>query len=600
MADDEVVIPGGYACLVVASVFAAGLLALAVRLKAVQIDSVATLAYSGEKQSVRLVRTDGIRGRIIASGGEVLADNRPVRSIVLDAASFQKRSWGATATNIMESIARACEIVGRPSSLSERDIARHLHQRLARPLSVLRDLTDDEVARFSERSDELPGFTCIETLDRWYPRGSLAAHILGYVGRDRVEGGGGDEKINYRDFGMHGRSGLEIFYDSFLRGVPGEKKLIVDARGFACREMTTVEPKPGPDLVLSLDVDLQDEAERQLAGVRGAAVAIDPLNGGILAIASSPGFNPNDFVPTLRADLYESLSKDPAKPLLNRAVTGSYAPGSTFKPITALAALAAGVSPYEEHECVGYFKLGGMRIRCSRTWGHGYLDMPHALKESCNPFFCDVSLRVGTNGLVAAAKKFGLGSRTGIDLPGETAGVVPDAAWKREHWHEPWYPGDLPQMSIGQGMLLATPLQMARVAAALGTGYLVTPHVKADAPSAKLPIPWPKDDIDHVRRGMRLVVTEGTGRRGASNLNAYVLGKTGTAEVGAGASRRKNTWFIAYAEPCDFAQNGETPLRRKDKTGSVAVAMVVENGESGGGTTAPRVREILRRRFGER
>jgi penicillin-binding protein 2 len=155
-------------------------------------------------------------------------------------------------------------------------------------------------------------------------------------------------------------------------------------------------------------------------------------------------------------------------------------------------------------------------------------------------------------------------------------------------------------MSIGQGMLLATPLQMARVAAALGTGYLVTPHVKADAPSAKLPIPWPKDDIDHVRRGMRLVVTEGTGRRGASNLNAYVLGKTGTAEVGAGASRRKNTWFIAYAEPCDFAQNGETPLRRKDKTGSVAVAMVVENGESGGGTTAPRVREILRRRFGER
>ena len=599
--DDELRhIPGDYVCLAVAAVFVAGFTALAVRLKAVQVDQVAALAYSGEKQSVRLVRTEGIRGRIVTAAGEVLADNRPVRSIVLDAAFYQKRTWSATATNILEAISAAGEIIGRKSRITERDVERHLRQRLARPLTVFGALTDDEVALFAERSDELEGFDCIETLERTYPYGTLASHAIGYVGRDRVEGGSGDEKVSYRDFGMRGRAGLEVFYDSFLRGVPGEKKLVVDARGFACREQTTVEPMPGPDLVVSLDVAVQTEAERQLRGLRGAAVALDPETGAVLAAASSPGFNLNDFVPVLRSELYSRMGSDPEKPLLNRAVTGAYAPGSTFKPITALAALSSGVSAYDEIECVGYFRLGGMRIRCSRTWGHGYEDVAHALKDSCNPYFCEVGCKTGTNALITAAREFGLGSKTGVDLPGETAGVVPDAAWKREHWHEPWYPGDLPQMSIGQGMLLATPLQMARVVAALGTGYLVTPHFRADAPPEREKLSWSAEALRTVRRGMRMVVTDGTGRRGAERLNAYVIGKTGTAEVGAGASRRKNTWFIAYAEPCDFAADGETPVRRSDKTGSMAVAMVVENGESGGGTTAPRVREILRSRYGER
>ena len=593
-------IHGDFVCLAVAAVFVVGFLALAVRLKAVQVDSVATLSYSGEKQSVRLVCMDGIRGRIVASGGEVLADNRPVRSVVLDAASFQKRTWEDTATNILAAIDRAGRIVGRTPRLSSHEISRHLRLRLARPLVVFPDVDDDEVARFSERSDELEGFSCIETLERRYPYGRLAAHAIGYVGRDMVEGGGGDEKVNYRDVGMRGRSGLELFYDSFMRGVPCEKKLIVDARGFVCREQTTVEPMPGPDLVLSLDVAMQAEAERQLADVRGAAVAIDAVNGGVLALASSPGYDLNDFVPVLRSELYSRLGSDASKPLLNRAVSGAYAPGSTFKPVTALAALASGVSPYEEHECVGYFKLGGMRIRCTRSWGHGYIDMPHALEVSCNPFFCDVAWRIGTNALITAARDFGLGTKTGIDLPGEAAGVVPDAAWKREHWHEPWYPGDLPQMSIGQGMLLTTPLQMARVAAALGTGWLVTPHMKADVPVSRTRIPWTDESLGHVRRGMRLVVSKGTGRRAADGIAAYILGKTGTAEVGAGATRRKNTWFIAYAEPCEFGEDGEPTALARGAEGSVAVALVVENGESGGATAAPKVREILRSRFGER
>ena len=578
---------GDLTCLYVAALFLAGFVALAVRLKEVQIDHVASLTYDGARQSVRRVRTPGERGRILASDGTVLAANRPTRAIVADAAAFQQRTWGETATNIMVAAHQAAAIVGRAPAITFADIDRHLKRKLARPLTVWRDVTDDELARFAEHEDVLPGFACEESSERIYPQGSLAAHLVGYVGRDRVSAGEGDERFNYIEFEMKGRGGLEDRYDSFLRGSPGEMHLTVDARGFARREWTVVEPQKGPDLVLSLDLPLQREAERQLADCRGACVVLDPRDGAVLAMASSPGYDPNDFVPTLPAALWERLSKDPAKPLLNRATGGSYAPGSTFKPITALAGLKAGLNPHLGYECTGAYSLGRMRIRCSHAWGHAtaQLDLAHALKESCNPYFCDFGARAGTNAVITAARSFGLGSRTGIDFASEAPGVVPDEDWKLAHWREKWYPGDLPQMSIGQGMLLVTPLQMARVAGAIGTGYLVTPHLKAGEAPQREKLPYRKDQLDEVRTGMRLVVSGGTGRRAGQNLNVSVAGKTGTAEVGTGATRRKNTWFIAYA-PVDAP--------------TLALAIVVENGDTGGLTAAPRAREILKARFGAR
>ena len=575
-------------CLVVALVFVAGLLHLGVRLREVQVEGAADYAYASARQSVRRVQVGGARGRILDRNGAVLADNRVSLSIVCDAAQFQRRTWEATVEAIGEAVARVGEAIGRRPGIGLREIRRHVRQTLPMPLVVWRDVDEDVLARFSERARRFPGFSVEETDERVYPQGRLAAHLLGYVGRDRGKSVAGDEKFSFFATELAGRAGAETFFDSYLRGVPGERRLLVDARGFTLRSWTVVEPQKGPDLRLTIDLALQREAERQLEGLKGACVAIDPDNGDVLALASAPGFDPNDFVPTLPQTTYERFAKDPDVPLLNRATGGSYAPGSTFKPVTALAALGAGVPASETHLCAGEFRLGQMRLRCSNRWGHGELDLCHALMKSCNPYFCELGMRVGTNALVRAARAFGLGSRTGIDFGVDEAGVVPDGAWKLAHHREKWFAGDLAQMSIGQGMLLVSPLQMARLAGAIGTDFLVTPRLALGAPVERTRLPFAPEHLRTVRKGMRMVVngdgmSQGTGWRGAEDVAAEVIGKTGTAEVGKGETRRNNTWFIAYA----YAHGR-----------ALAVAMVIENGDSGGGTTAPRVAAVLRARFG--
>lgn len=580
---DEAAIPGGPACLVAAFCFFAGFAVLAVRLERVQMDSVAESRRRMAVQAERRVQTDAPRGRILARDGSVLAGNRQAVSIAVNAERFQKRTWAETSAGIRAAVDAASAVVGRPSPLTDREISRHLKQTLARPLVAWRDVSYDELARFSEHESDLPGFSCVEREERVYPHGRLAAHLLGYVGRDRAESVAGDEAFRFCDLEMRGRGGAEYYYDSFLRGVPGERRLLVDARGYACEDHAVSAAKRGPDLRLALDIAVQTAAEGQLEGEKGACVVMDAATGEILALASAPTFDPNEFVPTLPRSTYGRYSRDPSKPLLNRASGGSYAPGSTFKPLTALAGIRAGLSPWTPYECTGSYRCGGMKIRCSRTWGHGEMNVTTALRDSCNPYFCNLGTIAGSNAVISVARSFGLGSKTGIDLPVDAPGVVPDETWKRDRYGERWFPGDLAQMSMGQGMLLATPLQMARVAAALGTGYLVTPRIIAGLPPERVPVPYTERELLPVRTGMRMVVDGGTGRRGAVGVNAYVIGKTGTAEVGVGASRRKNTWFIAY---------GEGGGRR------VAVSMVVENGESGGGTTAPRVCEVLKAVFG--
>ena len=572
------------ACWAVAAVFVFGLAVLALRLKEVQVEDAADYSYANARQSVRRVQTDGVRGRIIDRNGVVLADNRKSVSIVCKSAFFQKRTWEATVANIETALSNVAAAVGSPSPLTRRDIRRHIDQTLAMPLVAWRDVGEKELARFCEHDRELPGFSVLETEERVFPQGRLASHLIGYVGRDRGESEAGDEKFNFYLPEMRGRSGLEIYYDSFLRGVPGERKVLVDARGFAIREWTVVESKRGPDLRISLDARIQRVAEEQLLGCKGACVVLDPRNGDVIAMVSSPGYDPNEFVPRLSSKLYSSYAENPAKPLLNRASGGAYAPGSTFKPITALAGLKSGFPELVRHECTGVFVFGGMHLRCARRWGHGPLDMRHAIRESCNPYFCSLAADIGTNAVISAARAFGLGEKTGIDLGVDMAGTVPDGEWKMRMYGERWYPGDLPQMAIGQGMLLASPLQMARVAGAIGTGYLVAPRLKLDIPVRREPLPFSKKQLDVVREGMRMVVDGGTGRRGGERVAAAVSGKTGTAEIGRGETRRKNAWFIAFAP-------SEAP--------SAAVAMIVENGESGGGTAAPRVRNVLAAMFGE-
>ena len=572
---------------VMAVVFALGLVILGVRLYEVQIESSASFSYAGERQSERRVQTAGGRGRILDRNGAVLAGNRRTTAIVCEPAAFQRRTWEATEGEISRAVRELAQVTGLPPALTSRQIRRHLELELARPLVVWRDVGEQELARFCERQRRFPGFSVKDLEDRVYPRGRLAAHLLGFVGWAEAESVAGEGKIDFREREWRGRDGLELYYDEYLRGVAGEKRLIVDARCFTQRVRTVVVPRRGPDLVLTLDMGIQQAVERELAGERGACVVMDPRNGAVLAMASAPDFDLADFVPVLTEETYRRLKDDPSEPLLNRAANGAYAPGSTFKPVTALAALKAGIPDERIYECIGSYVCDGSVLRCSRRWGHGELSMTDALKVSCNPFFCALAVESGTNAVLSAARAFALGEKTGIDLPAERAGVVPDAAWKSRVYQRDWIEGDLVQLSIGQGMLLASPLQMARLTGAIATGRLVRPHLWREAAVEERRLPFSERELAVVREGMFKVVNaaDGSGVNGGEGVAVAVCGKTGTAEVGAGEKRYKNAWFVAYA-----------PKERP----TVAVALMIEHGVSGGGTAAPKVARILQTVFGRK
>ena len=597
------------------AVFLLGFFVLGGALFRLQCEDTGEFRADLQQQATRRIRVPGLRGRILDRNGEVLATCRPSHCIQCNVEEFQKR--GATSNTVAaveDAVVRLADAIGLkyPAELTRKRIERHIRQASAMPIVLWEDIDDVTFARFAERSVEFPGFEDFTQSKRVYPHGQLAAHILGFTGRGRPDDA---DSAHFFEPDMRGRSGVESYYNRFLVGVTGERRVQVDARGFRPTKQreammeadlnSDLAPSAGLDLRLTIDANVQAVLEAQLADVTGAGVVMDPRDGAVIALASAPAFNPNDCVPRISSETYATLTNAPAKRLQNRAISESYAPGSTFKPITAIASLACGWLPDDEYDCTGVYVLGNLRLHCWDRWGHGPISLRTALQKSCNTFFCNLGTAIGTNAVISAAREFGLGARTGIDLGGETAGVVPDNEWKRATYNERWYPGDTCQMSIGQGMLLVTPLQMAVVASALANGgKIFTPYLFARAEGQPRPEPvrtvqYPPDAIELVREGMRDVAEHGTGRRiltrweepedGAArrrrfNLKVTCAGKTGTAEIGAGASRRKNTWVIAFAPY-------ENP--------TVAIAMIVERGESGGSTVAPRVHAVLAHMFGE-
>lgn len=564
------------------AIFASLLAALASRLKTEQIDNAATHRAAMSAQSYRTARISGERGMILARDGRPLAENRKAFDLTVDPAKFK------TAESLVAAIESALRTASLPGEANAAAVRRHMRVSPARPFTVLRGMTNGEVARFAEHSLELAGFDCVERYERIYPQGALAAHAIGRAGRDMP--GGESETYDYADFEICGRDGLELQYDEYLRGVPGEMRIGIDSRGFAIMRETISPARKGPDLHTGLDISLQRAAEKALEGVKGAFAAIDPRDGTVMALASSPSFNPNDCTPVFRTEIYERYARDPGKPLFNRACAGAYAPGSTFKIVTALAFLGAGNSAGAEIECTGAFKVGDTKIRCARTWGHGRLDLVHAMCESCNPYFCTIGLLAGAERIEAAGRELGLGRRSGIDLPADTAGMLPTPEWKEARTGARWWDGDVAQMSIGQGQVLASPLQMAMLAGAVGSGAICTPRLNIALAVSRKPLGFPAKDLETVRRGMALVTERGSGKAAAERTAARVAGKTGTAQTGSGANLAKNVWFVGYASP-------ENDSVRKEP---LAVAIIVENGESGAETAAPRAGAILRAFYGTR
>ncbi|MEI6150523.1 MAG: penicillin-binding transpeptidase domain-containing protein, partial [bacterium] len=353
------------------------------------------------------------------------------------------------------------------------------------------------------------------------------------------------------------------------------------------------------NLVLALDARIQALAEAAIQDVPGAVVVLDPGNGDVLALASSPTFNPNQFVPIVPKVLWDQLNGDPARPMLNKAVAEVYAPGSIFKPVVALAVLNSGlVSPDLVVNCPGYYMIGSKPMKCWNLNGHGRVDLRRSLEQSCNVYFATVAVKCGTEVISDMAVQFGLGSRTGLDLDREAPGLVPTADWKKKTWHDDWRIGDTCNLSIGQGALSVTPLQMAVVAATLANGGTVYqprlvlglqdrkgialtnyPVVKtrqlAVAPSV----------MQAVREGMHDVVMAQTGTGGRARIpGVEMAGKTGTAEYGEKGTGKKHGWMIVFA-PYDKPR--------------YAVAMVVDDAVSGGLTVGPRVRGLMMGIFGK-
>lgn len=568
--------------------FAAGLTVLGLRLHDVQVRRSSAFAGRMNRQSIRRVLLPSPRGRIFDRHGVCLADNRPNPCLAVFIEELRRPGgWKNTIDAVEARLDEVAVIIGLPRTLTRAAIATHVERRLPLPLLAWENISEHTLARFEERVASASGVDVYVLPERIYPQGALAAHLLGYAGREMPEPAN-DERYHYTLMGMYGRSGLESQYNSVLEGIPGCRLIRVDVSGYRRVELEGTVPKAGRDLNLTVDAALQRELERALAGQAGAGVVLDVRNGDVLALASAPTFDPNEMTPAPTRARWEAIQRDPGRPIFNRAVQGRYPPGSTFKVIGALAAMGqAGFSPSHTYTCDGVYELNPRPIRCAHHARHGVVDMRQALQVSCNGYFCQIAAQTGPEPMRRMALALGLGSVTGVDLPSETAGLVPDEARKRALYNDVWRLGDTCLMSIGQGDLLASPLQMAVATAAIANGgRVLRPRVvqsEAQGGSVVRTVVWRPEQLAVVRQGMADTVSLGTGRRALGSAVA-AAGKTGTAEYGTGARLKKYAWMIAYAPVADP---------------TVAIAVVIEDAADAGGTTAgPIVRRVLTTIFG--
>ena len=554
---------------------------------------------SQEQQSARRVRLPAVRGKIVDRNGICMADNQPDYGICVYLEELRrygkKRSTSLKTWDLVQQLSQTLEI--EPQTTLKK-INSHLYRRKPLPMTVWRHIDTKTLARFAEVGMHFPSADLMYNSKRVYPRGMQAAHIVGYVGLAEVDEEN-EERYHYYLPDMEGKTGIEKKYNKWLAGTAGGRLVRINVLGFKHDESCFREPVPGGDLRLGLDLRLQRIAEKAIADNCGAVVVMDPNNGDILAMASSPGFNLNLFSSGISVESWQALVADKRKPLFNRAISGLYPPGSTFKPLIAIAALTQGKASADTiFVCNGSFELGDRVISCHRGKAHGQVDIEKALEISCNVFFCNIALQCGYDVIYHMALAAGFGRKTGLDLNGESAGLLPSKAWKRQARGESWRDGDTCNVALGQGALQVTPIQMAVFAAAIANGgrlfrpRLVTglkPHDRTEfepiPPVIENNLHWSASHLSVVREGMRRVICESSGTGHLAGLPGVVMaGKTGTAEFGRKGSGRQHGWMILFA-PYDNPK--------------YAVAMVIDEGISGGTTVGPRLRLMMADIFAE-
>jgi penicillin-binding protein 2 len=555
-----------------------------------------------EDNRISLVPITPIRGLIVDRKGEVLARN--YSAYTLEITPSQVPDLETTIDGLAEFIDIQPKDRRRFKKLMEEN-------KRFESLPIRTRLSDAEVAKFIARRFRFPGVDIKARLFREYPRGAFASHLIGYIGRvterdvGRIEAQ--EAEANYRGTDHFGKSGLEQHYEFDLHGITGFEKVEVDAGGRPVRTMARTAPVPGNNLTLTLDVKLQEIAEEAFGDRRGALVAIEPSTGGILALVSMPNYDPNLFVDGITVVDWNELNNSPEKPMINRALNGAYPPGSTFKPFMALAALELGKRrPEQAIFDPGYFNFGSHTFRDDKKGGHGTVDMYKSIVQSCNTYYYHLANDMGIDNIAAFMGSIGLGSRTGVDIEGESDGVLPSQAWKKKRFkkaeQQKWYAGETISVGIGQGYNAYTPIQLAQaIATVANDGVMFRPHLVKHItdtrtgqqtpiePQPLKALGWKQANIDVIKRALVGVNIEGTGTRAFAGAGYVSAGKTGTSQVyslkgaeykrnGTKQELRDHSLYIAYA-PADRP--------------AIAVAVLVENGGFGAQAAAPIARQVF-------
>ena len=555
-----------------------------------------------ENNRISLVPVAPNRGLILDRKGRILAEN--YSAYTLELARAQPHDLEATLTEV----AKLIEIT--PGELRRfRRLLAESHEFETVPLKS--KLTDEEVAILAANRYRLPGAEVKARLFRNYQAGPGMAHVVGFIGRinDRdlksLRESGREQ--NYRGTVHIGKTGLEQSYETLLHGRTGFDQMETDASGRAVRALSRIPPVPGKDLRLYLDEGLQAVAEHAFGDYMGGLVALDPNTGGVLALVSKPGFDPNLFIDGIDPETWKTLNESPERPMVNRVLRGIYPPGSTIKPFMGLAGLELGVrKPEDTIVDPGYFSLpnSSHQYRDWKRGGHGIVDLRRAIAQSCDTYFYKLAVDMGIDRMHDYLQKFSFGEKTGIDLDGESAGLLPSREWKQRRWKKVWYPGETVIAGIGQGYHLTTPLQLATATAMIANGgKRIEPrlvqavrdpltHVWQPQPVVvHEQLPLKPEDLAVIRQGMMDAMRPGgTAAAAAAGAPYTIAGKTGTAQVvgikqgaryDAGSLSRKNrdhALFIAYAP-------AENP--------TIVVAVMVENGGHGGSTAAPIARAVF-------
>jgi penicillin-binding protein 2 len=569
---------------------------LVLRFWQLQIVRSTTYEELARANHVRPIPESAPRGLIVDRYGRIIAENRPSFNLTLE----EERP---------DTLAALKALV--PLDNAEFDVAKYLREARLDAAILKEDIPLEEVARVEARQLELPGAHIQFVPRRYYPAGTTAAHIVGYVGRMT------EEQLEKKEFGgaerndYVGQSGVERIYNEYLMGRNGVQRVVVNSLGRRERVFDQVPPVWGESVQLSIDLDLQQVAEAAFQGHAGSVVALDPRNGEVLVLGSFPAYDPNFFSGRFEQQKWLDLVNDEEHPLSNRAIQGRYAPGSTFKLVVAAAALEQEIAtPDTEMYCQGSVRMYGNVFHCAKASGHGRINMVDAIAQSCNSYFFQLGAKLQIETIARYGRLFGLGAPTGVDLPHEVSGLIPDPEWKKSARNEPWYAGETISVAVGQGSVLVTTMQMARLAATVGTsGDVQRPRLYLrKLPVGAVPEPYPsssrEEPIRHVslrestwralQEGMFRAVNE-HGTAGRARLDTVsVAGKTGTAQV-ASKQRisasvdehrpehlRNHAWFVGFAPRV----NPE-----------IAIAVLVEHAGGGGAAAAPIAQKIFHAYF---